>query len=289
MHYDVIAHPERGKVSLECYLLDGGLRLGQSTQRPAVVICPGGGYIYKSPREGEPVAAAYLAKGIHAFILQYSVGWDVAGFTPLQEMDWAISLIRTHAAEWNIDPDKIFTCGFSAGGHLALAAGLLGKSRPNGMILGYPAVTLSGKETGMMCRFLTGHNVPTKEEARWLDLPAQVTKDAPSLFVFTTAEDTLTYGGTLELAQAYARQDLPCELHIFEKGPHGYSLADPSSADGSSQVIDPHAAKWLDLSAEWIFSVTGGLEHRDYSTSRIMEEAKKLGFDLSGLAGGGNA
>lgn len=289
MHYEVIAHPERSKVSLECYLLNSGLRLGQSTRRPAVVICPGGGYIYKSPREAEPVAAAYLSKGIHAFVLQYSVGWDVAGFTPLQEMNWAIGLIREHAEEWNIDPEKLFTCGFSAGGHLALAAGLLGVNRPNGMILGYPAVTLAGKETGMMCRFLTGHDTPTQEEQRWLNLPAQVTKDAPFLFVFTTAEDALTYGASLDLASAYARHGLPCELHIFEKGQHGYSLADPSSADGSSQVVDPHAAKWLDLSAEWIFAVTGGLEHKDYSTSRIMEEARKLGLDLSAMTGGGNA
>ena len=289
MHYEVIRHPDRSKVSLECTLLNSGLRLGQSTKRPAVVICPGGGYIYKSPREGEPVAAAYLAKGIHAFILQYSVGWDVAGFTPLQEVDWAIGVIRSRADEWNIDPDKIFTCGFSAGGHLALAAGLLGANRPNGVILGYPAVTFAGEGMEMMCRFLTGHDTPTEEEERWLNLPAQVTKDAPSLYVFTTAEDSLTYGATLELALAYARQGLPCELHIFEKGPHGYALAEPSSADGSSQVIDPHAAKWLDLSAEWIFAVTGGLEHKDYSTSHIMEEAKKLGFDLSGMTGGDNA
>ena len=43
---------------------------------PAIVICPGGGYLYCSPREAEPVALRYAARGFHAFILRYSVGWD---------------------------------------------------------------------------------------------------------------------------------------------------------------------------------------------------------------------
>ena len=76
--------------------------------------------MYLSPREAEPVALAYAAKGIHAFVLHYSVGWNASGLEPLKEMDWAISYIREHAEEWNIDSDKIISCGFSAGGHLAL-------------------------------------------------------------------------------------------------------------------------------------------------------------------------
>ena len=101
MHYEVIRHPERSKVFLECTLLNSGLRLGQSTKRPAVVICPGGGYIYKSPREGEPVAAANLAKGIHAFILQYSVGWDVTG--GLEHQDYSTSHIMEEAKKLGLD------------------------------------------------------------------------------------------------------------------------------------------------------------------------------------------
>ena len=288
MYHDKIYYAGNEKVWLELYVLDSGLRLGQSLRRPAVVICPGGGYVYLSPREGEPVAAAYAAKGIHAFVLHYSVGWDVKGFRPLQEMDWAIGLIRDHADEWNVAEDKIFTCGFSAGGHLALVSGLMGINRPNGVILGYPAVVFP-EGMGMMSRLLTGHDTPTEEEKRWMNLPAQVTDQAPSLFVFTTAQDTLTYGASVELVAAYARCGLPCEFHLFEKGPHGYSLADPASADGSSQVLDPHAAKWLDLSAEWIFSVTGGLQHEDYSTSHIMDAIRELGIEIPQTGDGGNA
>ena len=79
---------------------------------------------------------AYAARGIHAFILRYSTGRRAAGLAPLEEIDWTIGYIREHAAEWHIDPEKILTCGFSAGGHVALAAGTLSKNRPNGMVEG---------------------------------------------------------------------------------------------------------------------------------------------------------
>ena len=115
-----------------------------------------------SPREAEPVALSYAAKGIHAFVLHYSVGWEAAGFQPLKEMDWALGTIRERAMEWNVDIHKILTCGFSAGGHLALASGLLGKEKPNGVILGYPATDLSGSGD-LMTMLLVGKDARTQE------------------------------------------------------------------------------------------------------------------------------
>ena len=280
MYHDKIYYPGKDSVYLECYVLDSGLRFGQSRKRPAIVVCPGGGYVYLSPREGEPVAAAYTAKGFHAFVLNYSTGWAVKGFAPLKELDWAIGLIREHSEEWKVAEDEIFTCGFSAGGHLALAGGLLGEKKPDGVILGYPATCLESRDMTMMTKLLTGKDKATEEERKWLNLTDQVTESAPPLFVFTTAEDALTYRASLDLAGAYARCGLPCELHVFQKGPHGYSLANASSADGSSQVMNSHVEKWLDLSAEWVVSICGGLQFEDYSTSRIMEEIRKLGIEM---------
>lgn len=271
--------PEKEKVFLDCYILDSGLKLGQEMARPAVIICPGGGYVYLSPREAEPVAMAYAAKGIHAFVLHYSIGWDAAGFQPLKEMDWAIGLIREHAEEWNVDTEKILSCGFSAGGHLALASGLLGKEKPNGMILGYPATDLSG-QGGLMSMLLIGMKSPTEEEFGWLNLNKKVTKDAPPLFMFSTGEDALTRRMTLDLAMAYEENELLYEYHLFQKGPHGYSLANAACADGSSQVLNPHVEKWFDMSVEWLFSVFGEPEFKDVSTSRMMEAVKKLGIEI---------
>lgn len=286
MHYERIFYPGKEKVYLDCYVLNSGLRLGQDMARPAVIICPGGGYVYLSPREAEPVAMAYAAKGIHAFVLNYSVGWEAKGFQPLKEMDWAIALIREHAKEWNVDPDKILTCGFSAGGHLAFASGMLGKEKPNGMILGYPATDFSGEAGEFMKMFLIGKQELTEEEKAWLNPTSRVTKDAPPLFVFTTGEDALTRRMTLDLVMEYDKNECLCEYHLFQKGPHGYSLANATSADGSSQVINPHVEKWLDLSVEWLFSIFGEPEFKDVSTSHMMEAIKELGIPLPGEANG---
>ena len=138
IHLSVPGHPE---ASLDGYLLDCNITLGQEINRPAVLVCPGGGYVYCSPREGEPVALSYAARGFHAFVLTYSTAQDAAGFTPLEEVSWAIGCIRENADAWHIDPNKIAVCGFSAGGHLALSSGLLAENKPNALILGYPAAS----------------------------------------------------------------------------------------------------------------------------------------------------
>ena len=110
--------PGSKAATLDGYILDCDLMLGQYQKRPAIVVIPGGGYVYCSRAEGEPVAMAFAARGFHAFVLRYSTGFDAAGFRPLEEISWAIGYIRENAESWGIDPDKIVSCGFSAGGHL---------------------------------------------------------------------------------------------------------------------------------------------------------------------------
>lgn len=87
-------------------------------KRPAVIVCPGGGYMYCSEREATPIAMEYLAGGINAFILRYSCKPAVFP-TALVQLATAVKLVREHAKEWNIDSEKIIVVGFSAGGHLA--------------------------------------------------------------------------------------------------------------------------------------------------------------------------
>ncbi|MBR6727111.1 MAG: alpha/beta hydrolase fold domain-containing protein, partial [Clostridia bacterium] len=93
--------------------------------RRCVIVCPGGGYGMLSDREAEPIAAQFLAAGFSTFILRYSVGADAKDFTPAKQVALAIKHVREHAADYNLDPDYVFTCGFSAGGHLAGTAGVL--------------------------------------------------------------------------------------------------------------------------------------------------------------------
>lgn len=280
LHMTCPDHPE---ATLEGYLLDCEITLGQMTNRPAIVVCPGGGYCYCSPREAEPIALRYTARGFHAFILRYSVGWDAAGFAPLQEVSWVIGLLREHAAEWHIDPEKIATCGFSAGGHLALAAGVLGENRPNAMILNYPAVALPNMPgVDFMLKLLTGRQEVTDADSAHLSLANHIDKNSPPVFISATAEDALSPYGALAVATKYSQLGLGYELHMFQHGPHGYALADETSAAGSSQMLNPAYAHWHDLSVRWLNKIFGEPTFEDKSTSKMAGYLQALGFTMPG-------
>ena len=282
IHLDI---PGSRQATLEGFLLDvEKLTLGQEHRRPAVIVCPGGGYIYCSNAEGEPIALAYSAKGFHSFVLRYSCGHDAAGFAPLKELSWAIGHIRENAQDWNVDPDKIIVCGFSAGGHLALSSGLMAENRPNAMILGYPAAS-APKMPGadFMLKFLTGKEDPTEEDAVQFDLVPKITAEAPPVFLASTAEDFLTPFGALPIAQKYASLGRPYELHVFGYGQHGLALANEVTANGSSRYLDPAFAHWLDLSVIWFHKTFGKLEFVDKSNSRMAAYLRDLGLDLPGF------
>ena len=276
IHMNLPEHPE---ATLEGYILDCEITYGQETKRPAIVVCPGGGYLYCSPREAEPIALRYAAAGFHAFILRYSTGWDAADFSPLKEVSWVIGYLRDHATEWNIDPEKIATCGFSAGGHLALAAGILGEHKPNAMILGYPAASAPNiPGANFMLKLLTGREEVSDADAARFDLVAQIGADAPPVFIAATAEDMLTNYGALPIAQKYTSLGKHYELHVFQFGPHGYALADETTADGSCQVIDEAFASWHPLSVLWLKRIFGKPEFTNKSTSKMVGYMRKLGF-----------
>ena len=132
----------------------------QSSPRAAVVVCPGGAYFSLADREAEPIAKGFYEAGLNAYVLRYSISPAPMRYNPLIEAALAIKFVRDNSAVHNNDPKKIFTCGFSAGGHLAAASGILwnipevrdalgvtdgkaheGINRPDGMILSYPVIT----------------------------------------------------------------------------------------------------------------------------------------------------
>ena len=271
--------PGHEEATLEGYILDCELSLGMEKNRPAIVVCPGGGYLYCSPREAEPVALRYAACGFHAFILRYSVGWDAADFSPLQEVSWVIGYLREHAEEWHIDPGKIATCGFSAGGHLALAAGVKGENKPNAMILGYPAVTTPNNPmSNFMVKLLAGKKEVTDADCAEFSLENFITKDAPPVFIAATAEDGLSPYGALLVANTYSKLGKHYELHMFQHGPHGYSLADETTADGSEQVLNSSFAQWHQLSVDWLYRIFGQPTFTGKSTSRMGKLMAEMGL-----------
>ncbi|MDO5519282.1 MAG: alpha/beta hydrolase [bacterium] len=147
---------EDKRAYFDTYIQENSVEMGDHKKRPAIVVCPGGGYFFTSDREAEPIALSYAAKGYHAFVLRYSCGEYAAMPAPLNELAKTVYTIREHSEEWNIDPDKIVLTGFSAGAHLAACLGVFwnkkeilteydGKResiKPNGLIICYPVIDL---------------------------------------------------------------------------------------------------------------------------------------------------
>ncbi len=230
-----LTHPG---VTLTAYLLDSSLDLSNAAVRPAVLVCPGGGYFFCSDREAEPVALSFLAEGYHAFVLRYSLKEDAAFPQPLNDAEEALEYIRYRAAEWGVDGGRVAVCGFSAGGHLAAALGVMGRVRPNAMILAYPCILDS------MSPILAAP-IPSLEKA--------VDAQTPPAFIFSTAADRLVpVENSLQFAVALDKAGVPFELHIFQSGEHGLSLAKPLTSNGMRGMVDADAAKWVGLCVAWL-------------------------------------
>ena len=231
--------------------------------RWAVVICPGGGYGVVAPSEGEPVALAYLAAGVQAFVLDYSVApdrWPQA----FLELAASVAWVREHAADYGVDPHRIAVCGFSAGGHLAgsltnlwadpVIGGTLGLTpeqvRPDAAILSYPVITAAGPFASKVSfeNLLGEGQVPPAK----LSLEESVTRQNPPAFLWATVTDTsVPVENTIAYAATLRAYGVPFELHLFSDGPHAMGLATAECAYRPEQ-INPHAAHWHELSVEWL-------------------------------------
>jgi acetyl esterase/lipase len=111
------------QVPLELYVPAPCAAVDPLVRRPAVIICPGGGYEHLSEREAEPVALRFLGGGFNAFVLKYRVApWRYPA--QLCDLASAVSYVRAHADGLWTDRDRIAVLGFSAGGHLAGSLGV---------------------------------------------------------------------------------------------------------------------------------------------------------------------
>ena len=131
-----------------------------------------------------------------------------------------------------------------------------------------------------MLKLLTGKQEVTQEDAAPFDLVSQITKDAPPVFLAATAQDALTAFGALPIAQKYCALGLDYELHIFNHGPHGYSLANETSSDGSSRYMNEAFAHWHELSVAWLYKIFGELKYEDKDNSKMVKYLKELGISL---------
>lgn len=249
---------------LYTYVLDGSDSMPLMRERPAVIICPGGGYTFKSPREAEPIAMRFLAAGVHAFVLQYSVAPSRYPSAML-ELAAAVKLVREKAGEWGIKPQCVYIAGFSAGGHLCASLGTLWKEpllqeslggdaalwRPDGMILCYPVITFGPYGHQGSKNSLLGDSA-SPEAAQALSLENRVDADTVPAFLWHTYEDgAVPVENALLFSAALRRVGVPFELHIYEKGCHGLSLCDETTAQSDAH-LKPDDAGWMALAVRWV-------------------------------------
>lgn len=236
--------------------------------RSAMLVIPGGGYgMVCSDREGGPIAEAYLARGVNSFVLSYRVGAGHKYPDPLVDAVRAIRYIKENAAKYGVDPNRIFTVGFSAGGHLVgliatkhrEAERILGLpedfARPAGSIYSYPVVSALCPTHGGSFDNISGKSISdfTDEDKSFYSIEANVTPDTPPAFIWHTAVDQIVpVYGSLRLAESYIRAGVTATLHIYPYGPHGLALANSVTDFGVADTVQPLAEGWLDATVEWI-------------------------------------
>ena len=263
--YFGIERGEQAEGYLTAYVPDSLVPEIKAKLRPGMLVIPGGGYWFRSGREKEPVALAYLREGYCAFTLDYSV--QTLFPVPLLEAVMAMIYLRENAAKYGLDPAHLAAIGFSAGGHLAGMLSMLYEepeivsvlgdrvkgARPDAVVLSYPVITMGERTHGGTRDVITGGSEALLQR---LSLENRVSKKAAPAFLWHTQEDDcVPVENSLLLASAYRKAGVPFAMHIFEHGPHGLSLVSRETSDQTE--YDTRLApvgKWFSLSVDWLKS-----------------------------------
>lgn len=238
------------------YLWDDYDTLKAHKTRPALVICPGGGYHWRSPREKDAPALEFLSLGFQVFVLDYTCHpEDMSDFRPLRELAETVRQLRERHEGWRIDPDKIAVLGFSAGGHLAASLGALwndpalalpAQARPDALVLCYPVIATRGE----FAHEGSAENVSGGDEALRdrLHLWDRVTADFPPTFLWHGGEDaSVPPENSLLLAVELKKHRVPLEYHLFGWGAHGIS-----TCTQEVETPDEVCRAWLPLCRTWL-------------------------------------
>lgn len=253
------------KFTVHPYFLNFNEKLVESI-KPLIIVIPGGSFDHLSLREGEPVALAYNSHGFNSVVMEYNLMGDAGKIYPDAALDVlsTVKYFREHADKYHIDPEKIVTIGFSAGGHVASVANnfavddayakqygyKVGEVKANETILGYPLINIEK----------IGFPLPEGAEAKMpveksiLDSALGVTRETTPTFIFQAWDDPIVLiSNSIEYIAALDKNHVHCEAHLFGNGKHGFSLARPETTErGRGNNESAHVAHWFDLSLEWL-------------------------------------
>lgn len=214
----------------------------------AVVVLPGGSYRgLAADLEGREVADWFTARGFRAFILSYrltSHGYVLP--IPLLDARRAVQLVRAHASDYQVDPNRIVIIGFSAGGHLAALAGTQPvpgnpaspdpiervPSKPDYMVLGYAWLGAISSDTSHLSYCKLYNLMDQCETLKAAYTPELfVSKDTPPTFMYHTYTDqTVPVQQALGFFNALLKAGVPAEMHVFANGAHGSGLGHSDAA-----------------------------------------------------------
>lgn len=196
----------------------------------AIIMCPGGGYARLAMNhEGHDMASWFTTQGITYVVLKYRMpngNYEV----PLSDAEQAIRLVREHAAEWGINPQRVGIMGASAGGHLAASLASLyssDKTRPDFQILFYPVISMQkGVTHGGSRQNLIGEN-PSQELEQKYSLERQVSPRSPQAFIMLSSDDgAVPPINGIGYFLALRDQKVPASLHVYPTGGHGWGFRD---------------------------------------------------------------
>jgi len=207
----------------------------------AVIIFPGGGYSHLSMyKEGKKVAKWLNSLGITAYVLKYRMPDDKTmkdkTIGPLQDAQEAVRMVRRNAKKWNLDASKIGVMGFSAGGHLAATLSTSFSEityessdntspRPDFTILIYPVISMHQEITHIGSKEkLLGIN-PSIELLNKFSCNLNVNTNTPKTFIVHASDDkSVPVENSINYYLALKNNKIQCELHLYEKGGHGFGL-----------------------------------------------------------------
>ena len=207
----------------------------------AVLIFPGGGYQHLAiDKEGTKVAQWLNSLGIAAFVVKYRLPNDKImknkNVGPLQDAQEAMRYVRQNAAKYNIDANKIGIIGFSAGGHLAstLATHYDDKvyestskisARPDFSLLIYPVISMQNDITHKGSQIsLLGDNASQALIDSFSNEKKVTSQTPPTFLIHATDDKTVLPENSINYYLALKKNNVPAELHIYEKGGHGFGL-----------------------------------------------------------------